>query len=92
MSSAELTPAQRRAAYTRANGAAIAETAQMLRISAQHDARTDPFRGDLGKAQASLLDAVGRQVATLPREIVTEALAVVTAVDRLIGVHRSTDV
>lgn len=48
---------------------------------AQHDTHTDAFRGDLGKAQASLLDAVGRQVATFPSEIVTEALAVVTAVD-----------
>lgn len=89
--SANLTPPERRGAYDRANARAIAETAQVLRTVAQHDAHTDPFRADLGKAQAAVLDAVGRHVATLPREIVNEALAVVTAVDRLTGNRRTTD-
>ena len=69
--SANMTPSERRGAYDRANARAIAETAQILRTVAQHDSHTDPFRGDLGKAQASVLDAVGRHVATLPREIVS---------------------
>lgn len=88
--SANMTPSERRGAYNRANARAIAETAQILRTLAQHDSHTDPFRGDLGKAQASVLDAVSRHVATLPREITTEALAVVTAVDRLTGNRRTT--
>lgn len=89
MSTADMTPAQRRAAYTRANSAAIADTAAVLRTVAAHQSYTEPLAGDLGKVQASLLDAVGRHVATLPHEIVTEALAVVTAVDRLTS-HRRT--
>ena len=86
--STNMTPAQRRAAYSRANADAIAETARVLLTVVQHESHTDPF---LGTAQASLLDAVSRHVATLPHEIVTEALAVVTAVDRLTGNRRTSD-
>lgn len=89
MSAANLTPAQRRAAFARANAVALADTAAVLRTAAQHESHTDPARGDLGKAQASLLDAVSRHVATMPHEIVSEALAVVTAVDRLTGNRRT---
>lgn len=90
MSTADMSPAQRRAAYARANAAAIADTAVVLRAAAAHRSHTEPLVGDLGKVQASLLDAVGRHVATLPHEIVSEALAVVTAVDRLTGHRRTT--
>lgn len=68
----------------------MADTASLLRTLAQHDAHTDPYRGDLGKAQASLLDAVSRQVTAVPGEVVTEALAVVAAIDRMTGSRRTT--
>lgn len=89
MTDASLNPAQRRAAFARANAVAIAETAAVLRTAAAQEAHSDPFAGDLAKTQAALLDSVSRHVTIVPREILTEALAVVTAVDRLTG-HRRT--
>lgn len=86
---ANLTPAQRRAAYARANAAAIADTAAVLRTVAAHQTHTEPLVGDLSKTQAALLDAIGRHVAELPHTIVTEALAVVSAADRLTGNRRA---
>lgn len=89
MTDASLNPAQRRAAYARANSAAIADTAAVLRAAAAQETYSDPFAGDLGRTQAALLDSIGRHVTTVPREILTEALAVVAAVDRMTG-HRRT--
>jgi hypothetical protein len=85
---ANLTPAQRRAVIVRANAAAIADTAQVLREVACHDHFIDPRRGDVSKCQASLLDAVGMHLAELPELVVSEALAVVVAVDQATGSRR----
>jgi hypothetical protein len=80
---------EHRAARARADSAALAETADILRQVARHDAHIDGRRGDVSSCLAALVEACGRSYRELPGDVARQALAVAAAVDRATGLRRS---
>lgn len=70
---------------TTGESAALKHTAAILRELAAHDRQVNPPRGDIGRALAGLIDAVGRALHDVPDEVSRRSLAVASAVDRATG-------